>query len=114
MKQSLPSSHLPFNKEAFSQFHFSTKKTSTIAQRLYEGIEIDGVPTGLITYMRTDSTRLSDEFIAAGKDYIIEKYGKDYFGKVHMQKSAKNVQDAHEAIRPTDIALTPPTASKNT
>ena len=94
-------------QEAFSQFHFSTKKTSTIAQRLYEGIEIDGVPTGLITYMRTDSTRLSDEFIAAGKDYIIEKYGKDYFGKVHMQKSAKNVQDAHEAIRPTDIALTP-------
>ena len=94
-------------QEAFSQFHFSTKKTSTIAQRLYEGIEIDGVPTGLITYMRTDSTRLSDEFIHAGSEFITNTYGKEYLGRTHMQKSNKNVQDAHEAIRPTDINLTP-------
>ena len=94
-------------QEAFSQFHFSTKKTSTIAQRLYEGIEIEGVPTGLITYMRTDSTRLSNEFIQAGSQFITENFGKEYLGRIHMQKASKNVQDAHEAIRPTDISLTP-------
>ena len=94
-------------QEAFSQFHFSTKKTATIAQRLYEGIEINGVPTGLITYMRTDSTRLSDEFKNDAKNFILQNFGSAYLGKAHMQKSTKNVQDAHEAIRPTDVLLTP-------
>ena len=94
-------------QEAFSQFHFSTKKTATIAQRLYEGVEIDGVPTGLITYMRTDSTRLSDEFKGMASRFIEESFGKEYLGRAHMQKSSKNVQDAHEAIRPTDVRLTP-------
>ena len=94
-------------QEAFNQFHFSTKKTSAIAQKLYEGAEINGQLTGLITYMRTDSTRLSDEFIANAKTFIANSYGTNYLGKVHMQKQTKNVQDAHEAIRPTDLDLTP-------
>ena len=94
-------------QEAFSQFHFSTKRTSAVAQKLYEGEEINGVATGLITYMRTDSIRLSDEFCQAASRFIKEKFGPSYEGKVHMQKDAKNVQDAHEAIRPTDINLTP-------
>lgn len=94
-------------QEAFSQFHFSIKKTSAVAQKLYEGEEINGNPTGLITYMRTDSTRLSDEFKDAAKDFITANFGESYLGKVHMQKADKNIQDAHEAIRPTDIKLTP-------
>ncbi len=94
-------------QEAFSQLHFSTKKTAAVAQKLYEGVEINGVPTGLITYMRTDSVRLSDVFKASAASYITETYGKNYLGRAHTQKSSKNVQDAHEAIRPTDINLTP-------
>lgn len=98
-------------QEAYSQCHFSIKKTASIAQVLYEGKEINGQMTGLITYMRTDSTRLSDEFIYAAKDYISEVYGKEYLGNVHVKKASKNVQDAHEAIRPTDITITPKKAS---
>lgn len=94
-------------QDAYSQFHFSTKKTSSIAQRLYEGIEINGVPTGLITYMRTDSIRLSDEFKTAAIEKIKKDYGEQYVGKGKVQKASKNVQDAHEAIRPTDLNLTP-------
>ncbi len=94
-------------QEAFSRFHFSIKKTSAIAQKLYEGEEINGQSTGLITYMRTDSIRLSDEFVALAKNYIEKNFGSEYLGKRHLQKSSKNVQDAHEAIRPTDLALTP-------
>lgn len=94
-------------QEAFSQFHFSTKRTAAIAQKLYEGEEINGQLTGLITYMRTDSTRLSDEFKQAAKEYISSNYGDKYLGKVHSQNKTKNVQDAHEAIRPTDLSLTP-------
>ena len=94
-------------QEAFSQLHFSTKKTAAVAQKLYEGTEIDGVPTGLITYMRTDSIRLSDVFKASAVTYITENYGKNYVGHARTQKKSNNVQDAHEAIRPTDINLTP-------
>ncbi|MFA6829215.1 MAG: type I DNA topoisomerase [Bacilli bacterium] len=92
---------------AFSHFHFTTKRTSAIAQKLYEGTQIDGTYTGLITYIRTDSIRLSDEYISAAKDLITEKYGTEYIGKGHHQKTDKNVQDAHEAIRPTNIDYTP-------
>lgn len=94
-------------QEAFNQFKYSTKKTSLLAQRLYEGVEIDGSPVGLITYMRTDSTRLSPEFINSARDFITEKYGQEYNGKVHTGKTTKNMQDAHEAIRPTDLNLSP-------
>ena len=94
-------------QEAYSQCHFSTKKTSSLAQLLYEGKEIDGALTGLITYMRTDSTRLAEEFITQANQHILARYGKEYLGHAHMQKAGKNIQDAHEAIRPTDITLTP-------
>ena len=94
-------------QEAFTQCHFSTKKTAAVAQRLYEGEEINGTLTGLITYMRTDSTRLASEFVSAAQKYIVDNFGKEYLGYAHMQKADKNVQDAHEAIRPTDISLTP-------
>ena len=92
---------------AFSNLHFSVKKTASVAQKLYEGKEINGSLTGLITYMRTDSTRLSDEFKASARKYIVENYGEKYLGHAHMQKADKNIQDAHEAIRPTDLSLTP-------
>ena len=94
-------------QEAFSHLHFTIKKTATIAQRLYEGEDINGTVTGLITYMRTDSTRLSNEFIASAKEHIVNTYGEEYLGHVHTANSSKNIQDAHEAIRPTDISLTP-------
>lgn len=94
-------------QEAFNQFRYSTKKTALLAQHLYEGVEIDGVLHGLITYMRTDSTRLSPEFISLAKIYIREHYGDKYVGTIHKAKSKPNIQDAHEAIRPTDLELTP-------
>jgi DNA topoisomerase-1 len=92
---------------AFAQFHFSTRRTQSIAQHLYEGEEVEGQSMGLITYMRTDSTRLAEEFISSAHGYIASQYGKDYIGYAHMQKADKNIQDAHEAIRPTDINMTP-------
>lgn len=94
-------------QEAFNQFRYSTKKTALLAQHLYEGIEIDGVLHGLITYMRTDSTRLSPEFTSLAKIYIREKFGDKYVGTIHKAKNKPNIQDAHEAIRPTDLELTP-------
>lgn len=94
-------------QEAYSVYKFSTKKTAAIAQMLYEGIEINGQPIGLITYIRTDSIRLSDDFIKSAYDYIEQSFGKNYLGKARSQKEDSNVQDAHEAIRPTDLSLTP-------
>ena len=94
-------------QSSFVNNHFSTKKTSSIAQRLYEGVVINGVETGLITYIRTDSTRLADEFVSSAFNFIENKYGKDFVGKTHEQKKNTSVQDAHEAIRPTNIELTP-------
>ena len=78
-----------------------------IAQKLYEGIDIDKERTGLITYMRTDSIRLSDEFIKSTYAFINENYGKEYVGYVKTSKKTENVQDAHEGIRPTNINNTP-------
>mgnify|MGYP002527408024 CR=1 FL=1 len=92
---------------ASTKLNFSGKKTMTIAQKLYEGIDIGEETTGLITYMRTDSIRLSDEFIKASYAYINKTYGKDYVGYVKKSKNTENVQDAHEAIRPTNINNTP-------
>lgn len=100
-------------QEAFNQFHYSTKKTSILAQHLYEGVEIDGQLHGLITYMRTDSTRLSPEFVSEAKEYIKDKYGEEYVGFLHKGKSSGNVQDAHEAIRPTYLNLSPEKVKSN-
>ena len=83
------------------------KKTMSIAQKLYEGIDLGSETVGLITYMRTDSIRLSDQFIGPVMHYIEENYGKNYVGYVKSAKKNDNVQDAHEAIRPTSIMREP-------
>ena len=96
-------------QEAANALNFSTQKTMRLAQQLYEGVEIKGSGTvGLITYLRTDSTRVSDEADAAARAYIEEQYGGEYVAaKVEANNSGKKIQDAHEAIRPTDIGRTP-------
>lgn len=92
---------------ASSYLGFSASKTMRIAQGLYEGIDIEGTHKGLITYMRTDSTRISDDAVEMTKNYILENFGKEYLGVKKTSKSKQKIQDAHEAIRPTDINLTP-------
>ena len=92
---------------ASSYLGFSASKTMRVAQGLYEGIDIEGTHKGLITYMRTDSTRISDDAVEMAKNYILENFGKEYLGVKKTSKSKQKIQDAHEAIRPTDINLTP-------
>ncbi len=92
---------------ASNKLNMSAKRTMSIAQKLYEGIELEDETVGLITYMRTDSIRLSDEFIKNTYGFIKGKYGEDYIGYAKQAKKTENVQDAHEAIRPTDINRTP-------
>ncbi len=94
-------------QEASSKLNFKAKKTMMLAQKLYEGVDVGDETVGLITYMRTDSTRLSDVFVTDAKNYINETYGKSYVGSVKSGKKKENVQDAHEAIRPTNILRTP-------
>lgn len=104
-------SKMPFitstlQQEASTKLNFSAKKTMQVAQKLYEGVEIETGVEGLISYMRTDSTRLSDMFIDATFDYIKSEFGKEYVGSAR-QKKVEGSQDAHEACRPTDITRTP-------
>ena len=94
-------------QDAFTRYGFKTKETTFLVQQLYEGIEIDGNLVGLITYIRTDSTKLSDIFVAQAKDFIITKYGEKYYKGQKGVKDVKGAQDAHEAIRPTNLELTP-------
>ena len=94
-------------QEAFAKLKFKTDKTQREAQKLYEGINVGGEHVGLITYMRTDSTRLSATFIARAQAYIAETYGKEYLGRVKQEKKGELAQDAHEAIRPTSNHRTP-------
>ena len=94
-------------QDASNKLGFNAKKTMSIAQKLYEGIELSDETVGLITYMRTDSTRLSNEFINPALKYIEAKFGKEYVGKFKVSKKTENVQDAHEAIRPTSIDRDP-------
>ena len=94
-------------QEASTKLGFPAKKTMSLAQKLYEGIDIGTETVGLITYMRTDSIRLSDEFIGSGMHFIEEHLGKDYVGYQKKTKKKDNVQDAHEAIRPTSVLRTP-------
>ena len=94
-------------QEASTKLGFNAKKTMSIAQKLYEGIDLGNETTGLISYMRTDSIRLSDEFVKSAYQYIEGNYGKEYLGIVKKSKKTENVQDAHEAIRPTSINRTP-------
>jgi len=90
-----------------NKLYFSAKQTMRVAQKLYESVDIGTETVGLITYMRTDSVRLSPSFIDDTFKYIKKKYGADYVGAVKQSKAKGNVQDAHEAIRPTDINRTP-------
>ena len=96
-------------QEASSRLKISPQRTMSVAQNLYEGIEVKGKgAVGLITYMRTDSQRVSDEARAAASEYIRSTYGPEYYPReARVYKSKNNAQDAHEAIRPTDIKLTP-------
>lgn len=95
-------------QDASIKFNYNAKRVMSIAQKLYEGIELGKERVGLITYMRTDSVRLSDEFLAKAKTFIIEKYGEKYYkGIKKAPTKGKNVQDAHEAIRPTNLERTP-------
>ena len=98
-------------QEASRKLGFTPKKTMMIAQQLYEGVDVAGEGTlGLITYMRTDSLRLSDEAMAAAAQFIRSRYGESYYyGKFHVFKTKGNAQDAHEAIRPTHVELDPDT-----
>lgn len=111
-KEKKQNSKFPFITSTMQQLasiklNFSSKKTMSVAQKLYEGITLKDETVGLITYMRTDSTRLSNEFIASTYKFIEDKYGSNYVGHVKVSKKAENVQDAHEAIRPTSINRTP-------
>ena len=100
-------------QDAGVKFNYNAKRVMGIAQKLYEGIELADERVGLITYMRTDSIRLSDEFVDSAKEFIIEKYGKDYYkGVKKTGNKSKNIQDAHEAIRPTSIKRTPESVKK--
>ncbi len=108
-KSPLPFTTSTLQQEASKQLNFSTQKTMRIAQQLYEGVDIKGLGTvGLITYLRTDSVRISEEAEKMAKEYIEATYGSEFAKDDSATvKNAKKVQDAHEAIRPTDIARTP-------
>lgn len=97
-------------REASTRYGYPVKKTMQIAQKLYEGLDLGSEgPVGLITYMRTDSTRISEEAQTAAREYIVDKFGKEFVPETPREylKKGKNVQDAHEAIRPTAVERTP-------
>lgn len=111
-KEKAKKSKYPFitstlQQEASTKLGFTSKKTMMIAQKLYEGISLKDETVGLISYMRTDSVRLSDEFIKSTYGYIKDNYGSEYVGYVKKSNKTENVQDAHEAIRPTSINRNP-------
>lgn len=100
-------------QDAGVKYNYNAKRVMSIAQKLYEGVELGSERVGLITYMRTDSIRLSDEFIDSVKTYITDKYGEKYYkGMKKAGQKGKNIQDAHEAIRPTNINRTPESVKK--
>ena len=111
-KEKAKKSKAPFitstlQQEASTKLGFSARKTMSIAQKLYEGVDLEDETVGLITYMRTDSIRLSEDFVKPAFKYIEKEYGKKYLGTVKKSKKKNNVQDAHEAIRPTSVLREP-------
>ncbi len=108
-KAPLPFTTSTLQQEASKVLNFATQKTMRIAQQLYEGVEVKGKGTmGVITYLRTDSTRISEEADAFAREYIEANYGEDYVAKAGKKTAnEKKIQDAHEAIRPTDVTLSP-------
>lgn len=108
-KSPLPFTTSTLQQEASKVLNFSTQKTMRLAQQLYEGVDIKGSGTvGLITYLRTDSTRISEEADRTAREYIAEQYGQEYVAEPEKKNdNGKRIQDAHEAIRPTDISRLP-------
>ena len=109
-KAPIPFTTSTLQQEASKVLNFSTQKTMRLAQQMYEGVEVKGHGTiGLITYLRTDSTRVAEEADLAAREFIGKQYGSQYVAKAEQnaKKGGKIIQDAHEAIRPTDISLTP-------
>jgi DNA topoisomerase-1 len=106
---SAPFTTSTLQQEAFNRLNFTTYKTMLLAQQLYEGIELgEAGPVGLITYIRTDAVRISDVALKELRDYILKSYGKDYLpDEPHIYKAKKAAQEAHEAIRPTQVEKTP-------
>ncbi|NLF34539.1 MAG: type I DNA topoisomerase [Clostridiales bacterium] len=101
-------------QEASRKLNMTPRRTMSVAQQLYEGVDVSGESTvGLITYMRTDSLRLSEEALAAAKRFILDRYGKDYYPEKTRRYKKSNAQDAHEAIRPSDVRLTPEDIKKD-
>ena len=111
-KSKFPYTTSTMQQDASNKLNFTSKKTMMLAQKLYEGITLENETVGLITYMRTDSVRMSDEFVKNTYGYIKSNYGEDYVGYVKKAKKTENVQDAHEAIRPTSINREPDTVKK--
>ncbi|MGI6256858.1 MAG: type I DNA topoisomerase [Anaerovoracaceae bacterium] len=109
-KPSPPFTTSSLQQDASVKLNFNTKKTMFVAQQLYEGVDIKGKGTvGLVTYIRTDSVRISEEAAAAAKGYILENFGKNYVGNNIYSNKKKDIQDAHEAIRPSYTELDPET-----
>lgn len=108
-KAPLPFTTSTLQQEASKVLNFSTQKTMRLAQQLYEGVDVKGSGTvGIITYLRTDSTRISEEADSAARTYIASEFGEEYLATAEKKDdSKKKIQDAHEAIRPTDISRTP-------
>lgn len=106
-KSIMPLTTSALQQELATKYQFQAKKTMRVAQRLYEGVKLKNETVGLITYMRTDSTRLSQQFVDQALQYIETTFGKEYKGAIKKAKKDDNVQDAHEAIRMTTIAYTP-------
>ena len=108
-KAPVPFTTSTLQQEAAKTLNFSTQKTMRLAQQLYEGVEVKGKGSvGLITYLRTDSTRVSDEAKASAREYILEQYGEKFVDEVEEKKETKKrIQDAHEAIRPSYVELSP-------
>ncbi len=106
-KAPLPFTTSTLQQEASKALNFSTQKTMKVAQSLYEGVAIDGSTVGVITYLRTDSTRIADEALEAANEFVSSHYGAEYLKKDEADKKQGKIQDAHEAIRPTDINRIP-------
>ena len=114
VKSFAPYTTSSLQQDASIRLNFNTKKTMKVAQELYEGIDITGHGhTGLITYLRTDSVRISQEAKAAAKEYIISTFGDKYYGNNYFSNKKKDIQDAHEAIRPSHIDLLPDQIKKD-
>ncbi|MCR5175892.1 MAG: type I DNA topoisomerase [Anaerovibrio sp.] len=113
-KAAAPFTTSSMQQDAARKLGFTSKRTMMVAQQLYEGIDLGRKgPVGLITYMRTDSTRISEQAVQEAKDYILSEYGGEYYpAKANVYQAGKKAQDAHEAIRPTSAALTPSSIEK--